>query len=88
MRILNFKKNAIVEVIWDDAATTHNWHGADNSCLKTNSGLIQCRTVGYFLKRDHRSIQLSHGISDADNDRKDTQAIPVSSITAIHKMRR
>lgn len=74
----------IVEVEWIDSATTNGWH--DEFDLD-DGGLITCRSVGYLLSRDRRSVQLvqsqsSHGAS------AELTAIPRSCVRSIKTLAR
>lgn len=72
----------IVEVLWMDIATRGGWL----SHKERETGPVECRTVGYLLKRDEKTIVLS--ASWSDQDRADTTTIPmgvVHSITELHR---
>lgn len=81
-----YKVDEILEIEWDDAATTQNWHSPDCKGLKKNDGLSRCNTVGYFLRETKRSIQVSKCHAD-DADRSDTQSIPIHSIRKVRRLR-
>ena len=81
-----YKPDEILEIVWDDAATTNSWHSPNHKCLRTNCGLIKVTTAGHFLRMTKKAIQVSHAISK-DGDRKDTQAIPIGSIRKVKRLR-
>lgn len=81
----NYKKDDVVEVIWDDAATTHGWHSRNIKNLKDNDGLVRCRTVGYFIRSNKRAIQITQGLGD--DDLKDTQSIPMSTVKKTRRLK-
>ncbi len=80
-----YKKNEILEIIWDDAATTQNWHSPNIKNLKDNDGLVRCNTIGYFVRQTKKAIQVTQGYSTSDL--KDTQAIPASTIRKIRRLK-
>lgn len=80
-----YKKNEVIEVIWDDAATTSNWHSRNVKNLKNNDGLVRCNTVGYFVRETKKAIQITQGYSE--HDIKDTQSIPISTIRKTRRIK-
>lgn len=76
------KPPIIVECEWEDIVTRPGWL----SHREHETGPMQCRTVGYVLKRNDKEIVLS--ASWSTQDRADTTTIPmgvVRSITELHR---
>ena len=85
MRKVNYRKREILEIEWDDTATTGGW--------KTSKYLEKevpapCRSVGYFIKQNKNCITIAKCVSDNDGDCLDAQTIPDGCIKKIKRLRK
>ncbi len=85
MRVVNYRKNEILEIKWEDSSCHHGWRS--NNVLNKDNDVEKCRTVGYFYKTTKRSIRLSPVIADTDDERSDTWTIPKSCISKIRRLK-
>ncbi len=72
----------MVEVRWSDIATRGGWL----SHRERETGPVECRTVGYLLKKDEAVVVLS--ASWSSQDRADTTTIPLGVVKEITELRR
>lgn len=80
----DLRKMSLVEVVWDDAATSGRWLS-----LKTyieDRGIVECRAVGYLTKKNAREIQVVQQISK-EGDVSDSVTIPRSCVRRIRRLR-
>ena len=77
-----YQENDLLEIIWDDAQTTQNWHYPDSRFLKENDGLSRCKSTGYFLRQTKNSIQITQCIAE-HGARCNTQTIHIDTIVSI-----
>ena len=82
-----YTSNEVIEVVWDDAATTQSWPSPNCKGLKENSGVVRCCTVGYFVRETKSAIQITQGYSYGSKDLKDTQAIPANAIRKTRRLK-
>lgn len=80
-------KGEIVEVEWIDAASTNGWQRATDIDQEQahDGGLVECRSTGYVLSKDPRSIRLAQSQS-AHGSVAEVQAIPRSCIRSIRRL--
>ena len=76
------KPPIIVEVTWSDIATRGGWL----SHREHETGPVECRTVGYLMKRDDKFVVLS--ASWSTQDRADTTTIPMGVVHSITELRK
>jgi hypothetical protein len=76
------KPPIIVEVEWSDIVTRPGWL----SHREHETGPMECRTVGYVLKRSEQEIVLS--ASWSTQDRADTTTIPMGVVHSITELRK
>jgi len=81
-----YKLNEVLEIIWDDAATTQGWHRPGCKSLMSNGGLSRSNTIGYFLRETKNAIQISKSYTE-DGDRSDTQTIPIGVIRKVRRLK-
>lgn len=74
----------IVEVEWEDAATTHRWHNENQ-----HPTVSPCRTVGYVVKDDGGGILLAHGLDQTESTTTEVTSFDCETIiprSAIRKV--
>jgi hypothetical protein len=78
----------LVEVEWIDSASTNGWQrrGEIDQEQKQDGGLVECRTVGYLLSKDKRSLRLAQSQS-SHGAVAEICAIPRSCIRSIREVR-
>ncbi len=77
----------IVEVLWEDANTHHNWHRNDTPLIRPSA----CRTVGYVLDDTKQELILTMGFDeqiDHPGNRDCTTAIPKKAIRTVRTLAR
>lgn len=74
----------LVEVTWDDTASSGGWANVDAYAKKTKS---ECRSVGYMTQHRSQDVQLAQSISDT-GDINDCVTIPRSCIKHIRLLER
>ncbi len=79
----------IVEVEWEDAATTHRWH--DETQRPTPS---PTRSVGYVTRDDDKAIAVAESLDDTKSETTSVSrfgcetVIPRSAIRKVRELRR
>lgn len=59
-------KLQLVEVEWEDSASTHGWRDPEDATKA--SGLACCRTAGYLLSIDRKSVRVVQSKHDLKRD--------------------
>jgi hypothetical protein len=78
-----FKKQMrLVEIHWVDAASDSGWQGQKAPGDET----VDCRTVGYLLKRDSRVITVAQNVSHHGST-GEWMTIPVSCVRRVRRLR-
>ena len=81
------KNYKLVEVEWEDSATTIGWQSIKRG-LKYTSSL--CRTAGYLLQKNKSGVKiaLSLGMDDGQGSMSEMMIIPKSAIRKITLLKR
>ena len=73
--------NAILEVLWDDIVEDSQWQSAEQAKKKPD---CQCKSVGYFLKKDDNYLYISSTVSGNDRSRL---VIPIGVVRKVRTLR-
>ena len=84
MRKVNYRKREILEIEWDDTATTCGWK-SDKFLEK--EAPAPCRSVGYFIKQNKNCITVTKCLAIDDNDGLDAQTIPKGCVKKIRRLK-
>lgn len=83
MKTAKYKKNEIIEVLWNDAATACGWKSRNSLEKETPA---PCRAVGYFCQQNKNSITIIKCIGEDDNQGLDAQTIPMGCVKKIRRI--
>jgi len=75
------KKLQLVEVEWEDTAGGSNWADTDDDYTKDT---IQCKTAGYLLKSNRKTLVIASTITQKDRC-TDRTIIPRSVVKSINR---
>ena len=76
------RKRQLVEVEWDDIAGGSNW---DDTSKDYTNDIIHCKTVGYLLKSNRKTIVVASTISEKDRC-CDRTVIPRNVVKSIKRL--
>ena len=76
----NYKLNTKLEVTWSDIEEDPTWQSVADAGKPPTS---ECRSVGYFLKRDNKWLYMSSTIPDKERSR---MVIPLGVISKIKSL--
>lgn len=85
MRKVNYRKKEILEIEWDDTATSCGWKSDKFLERETPA---PCRSVGYFIKQNKNCITIVKCVADGDKDGLNAQTIPNGCIKRIKRLRK
>ena len=77
------KKLQLVEVEWTDAQIGGGWNTRERYADK---GIAKCRTAGYLLVRDKRSITIMQNVCD-DGTVSDSMTIPAGCVKRVRRLK-
>ena len=75
------KKRQLVEVEWDDISGSTSWEDASGDYTKD---AIQCKTAGYLLKSNRKTLVIASTITQKDRC-TDRTIIPRSVVKSINR---
>ena len=83
---MNLHKNDLIEIEWVDAHDTSDWLTEEEA--KKRPPEIDCKSVGYYLRRDKELIYISSSIGKMKKGERDRKVIPRGMIKRIRKLYR
>lgn len=82
-KLKTFKLNDLIEVEWEDHYGQNGWQELD---YVKSRGLLPCKTVGYFVNYDNKSLRMGSTL-DAQGQYNSVQHRIMSAITGVRKLK-
>jgi hypothetical protein len=87
MKSRKFKKDTLLEVLWDDCVANPGWFS--ESYILDKVSVAKCQTVGYFFYSDKDCVIVSSTLGIERDGKKDRDyiIIPWGCITKVNRCR-
>ncbi len=79
------KSLPLVEVRWRDSAFHRGW--SDAAGKRREMSVSDCRSVGYLISRDAKSVKLAMHTADDNAAFGDGMTIPTSAVRTIRRLK-
>lgn len=78
-------KHPLVEVEWIDSAFNRGW--GDAKTKTKEMGISVCRSVGYLMERNAKSVKIAMNSADDHQSFGDGISIPTCAVTRVRRLR-
>lgn len=82
-KVANVTEMPIVEVHWVDAFTDVTAEAALDDDASEFGGLIECRDVGYLVRKSRKELVLAISYTPSDNSVRHSNSIPMAWVKRI-----